>query len=293
MRAYLPNENDNQYSSKGSYRGDLWDAAVTICGYDLTQFRASYPRVPRYNKGYSRQDFERLWLGHESLCPYWDDKRYPEAGGDEDYWKQPSQRCKHISCSECAQDDKDVVEAEPDPISDDAPMYDWHYYNRYPRSPSVEHMRYIWERAEILGGGNYSPEPHETIEMDSEEEYMDEMLGDMSSDEAELEAQYQLENSLQAYRDRQIDEYQDLLHDVEPEDGPEPPFEEDSEDGEEAFLRLTRPAEDETDTFIDYWIDHDSPCEEEPEEFHEDCEGISPPSSEEGGDLYERLTGRG
>lgn len=65
MRAYLPNEDDNYHCSKGSYRGDLWDAALTICGYGLDQFRRSYPRVPRYNKRYSREDFERLWWGNE------------------------------------------------------------------------------------------------------------------------------------------------------------------------------------------------------------------------------------
>ncbi|EEU38837.1 uncharacterized protein NECHADRAFT_83143 [Fusarium vanettenii 77-13-4] len=292
-RAYLPNENDNQYSSKGSYRGDLWDAAVAICGHDLNQFRSSYPRVPRYNKSYNRQDFERLWLGHEALCPYWNDKRYPETGRDEDYWKEPSQRCKHTSCSECAQYNKGLAEAEPDSVNNDAPMYDWYYYNKYPRSPSVEHMGYVYEEPVTLGRRYYSPEQFATSDMDPEEDYMDEMLGGMGSDEAELEAQYLLENSLQAYRDHQIDEDEDFLHALEPEDGPEPPFEEDSEDGEEAFQRLTHRAEDETDTFIDYWIDHDTPCQEEPEESHEDCEVVSPPASEDGGDVYERLTGRG
>ncbi|KAM5354570.1 hypothetical protein ACJ41O_001217 [Fusarium nematophilum] len=100
MRAYLPNENDNYYTSKGSYRGDLWDAALAICGYDLSKSRASYPRVPRYNKSYTRKDFERLWLGNESSCPYWDNERYPEMGGCDDYWKQPTQRCGHTSCPE-------------------------------------------------------------------------------------------------------------------------------------------------------------------------------------------------
>ncbi|KAM6530371.1 hypothetical protein FALCPG4_008498 [Fusarium falciforme] len=291
MRAYLPNENDNRYSSKGSYRGDLWDAAVAICGYDLEQFRASYPRVPRYNKSYSRQDFERLWLGHESLCPYWDDKRYPEAGGDEDYWKQPSQRCRHTSCSECDQDSKNLAEAEPDPVSDDAPMYDLFYYNRYPRSPSVDHLGYIHRESEFLRRRHYSPEQYPTSDMDPVENYMDDMdLDDV--DEVDLEAQYLLENSLEAYQDRQIDEEDNLLHALEPEDGPEPPFEEDSEDGEEAFRRLTCPAENEADNFIDYWIDNDSPHQEEPEESHEDCDGISPPSSEDGEGVYERLTGR-
>lgn len=296
MRAYLPNENDNQYSSKGSYRGDLWDAAVAICGYDLEQFRASYPRVSRYNKSYSRQDFERLWFGHESLCPYWDDKRYPEAGGDEDYWKQPSQRCRHTSCSECDQDGEGLVEAEPDPTNeDDVPMYALNYHNRYPRSPSVDQMGHISRESDVWKRTHYtpdlSPEQYAIDDMDPEDDYMDEMdLDDMSADEAELEAQYVLENSLEAYRDRQIDEDEDLIHALEPEDGHEPPSE---EDGEEAFWRLTRPVEDEADKFIDYWIDHDSPRQEEAEESHESHDGISPPLSEDGEDFYRRLTGRG
>ncbi|KAK7398438.1 hypothetical protein QQX98_012189 [Neonectria punicea] len=276
MRAYLPKENDNQYSSKGSYRGDLWDAAVAICGYDLKQFRASYSRVPRYNKSYSRQDFERLWLGHESLCPYWDDKRYPKTGGDEDYWKQPSQRCRHTSCSECDQDGEDLVEAEPDSVNEnDVPMYAVNYHNWYPRSPSVD-MEDIYRDSDV----------HTINGMDPEEDYIDDMnLDDISPDEAELEDQY-LENSLEACRDRQIE---DLLHALEPEDGLEPPSEEDSEDGEEAFRRLTRPVEDEADNFIDYWIDHDSPRQTEAEGFHGDYDGISPPPSEDGEDLYRRL----
>ncbi|UPK92476.1 hypothetical protein LCI18_003411 [Fusarium solani-melongenae] len=294
MRAYLPNENDNQYSSKGSYRGDLWDAAVAICGYDLEHFRASYPRVPRYNKSYSRQDFERLWLGRESLCPYWDDKRYPESGGDEDYWKQPSQRCRHTSCSECDQDGEGLVEAEPDPINeDDVPMYALNYHNRYPRSPSVDQMGHISRESDLWKRTHYtpdlSPEQHAINDADPEEDYMDEMDLDDMRDEAELEAQYLLENSLEAYRDRQIDEDEDLLHALWAENGHEPPSE---EDGEEAFWRLTRPVEDQADNFIDYWIDHDSPRKEQAEESYQDCDGISPPSSEDGEDVYERLTGK-
>lgn len=98
MRAYLPNDGDSQYSSKGSYRGDLWDAALTICGYDISTHREAYPRVPRYNRNYRRKDFERIWEGHEGLCPYWTDERYPKTGGDDDYWKQPVRRCEHIAC---------------------------------------------------------------------------------------------------------------------------------------------------------------------------------------------------
>ncbi|RSL41948.1 hypothetical protein CEP54_015656 [Fusarium duplospermum] len=308
MRAYLPNENDNQYSSKGSYRGDLWDAAVAICGYDLEQFRASYPRTARYNKNYSRPDFERLWLGHESLCPYWDDKRYPETGGGEFYWKQPSQRCKHTSCSECHQDGEGPVQEDPDPVNeDDFQMYALYYHNRYPRSPSVDQMGHITRESDIWTRTHPTPDlnpsPYATSNVDPDEDYMDDMglddmsfddmsfddmsFDDMSFDEAELEAQYLLGKELEASRDPGIDE-EDLLRALDPEYGLEPPSEEDSEDGEEAFRRLTYP-EYEGDNFIDYWIDHDSPCEEEGEEFHDGCDDISPPPSEDGEDVYRRL----
>ncbi|RMJ14399.1 hypothetical protein CDV36_005951 [Fusarium kuroshium] len=287
MRAYLPNENDNQYSSKGSYRGDLWDAAVAICGHDLKQFRVPYPRVPRYNKNHSRQDFERLWLGHESLCPYWDDKRYPETGGHEDYWKQPSQRCRHTSCSECDQDGEVLVQEDPDPVNqDDVPMYALNYHNRYPRSPSVDQVGYIFSRESAWRRTYYTPDvsPGRDVNNMDPEDSMDDMDLDLDY-EAELEAQYLFENELEAYRDHQIDEEEDLLHALNPEDGVEPPSE---EDGEETFRRLRCP-EDDGDNFIDYWIDHDSPSEEEAEEFHEECEGVSPPPSEDGDDVYRRL----
>lgn len=70
----------------GGYRGDLWDAALATCGYDLLEFRKDYPRTPRYGTEYERADFERLWEGIEERCPYWDHGRWPETGGDSDHW---------------------------------------------------------------------------------------------------------------------------------------------------------------------------------------------------------------
>lgn len=132
MRAYLPNDNDNQYSSKGSYRGDLWDAALSICGYDVSEHRAIYPRLPRYNKSYRRKDFERLWQGHESSCPYWDDERYPKAGGDENFWKQPIGRCDHIACSDCEDPQAERFDLEKEKGLDaDVPGYALDMYQRW------------------------------------------------------------------------------------------------------------------------------------------------------------------
>ncbi|KAL2210407.1 hypothetical protein CC79DRAFT_1365801 [Sarocladium strictum] len=72
----------------GGYRGDLWDAALATCGYDLLGFREDFPRVPWYDQNYQRADFERLWEGIEHLCPYWDDCRWPETGGDSDHFNR-------------------------------------------------------------------------------------------------------------------------------------------------------------------------------------------------------------
>ncbi|KAJ8126766.1 hypothetical protein O1611_g6871 [Lasiodiplodia mahajangana] len=64
----------------GSYRGDLWDAALDLCGKQISEFRKNYPRRARYTAAYTRQDFEMLWEGRESSCPYWDDITDPLYG---------------------------------------------------------------------------------------------------------------------------------------------------------------------------------------------------------------------
>jgi hypothetical protein len=57
----------------GSYRGDLWDAILTRCGYDIRRLRQGYPRKRIYTPIYTRADFERMWGEREHLCPYYDD----------------------------------------------------------------------------------------------------------------------------------------------------------------------------------------------------------------------------
>ena len=54
-------------------REDVWDCVLTICGYDISDFRRR-PRQAIYSPTYSRMDFEELWAGYEHLCPYYDDK---------------------------------------------------------------------------------------------------------------------------------------------------------------------------------------------------------------------------
>jgi hypothetical protein len=58
----------------GSMRGDVWDFALAVCGYDISEFRSRHGRYrkARYGTSYTRQDFEELWQGQEHLCPYYD-----------------------------------------------------------------------------------------------------------------------------------------------------------------------------------------------------------------------------
>ncbi|KAJ4266220.1 hypothetical protein NW762_004201 [Fusarium torreyae] len=71
---------DKKYYRHGGllgYPGDVWDAALHVCGYDTAQFRSYRRRRPRYDFKYTREGFEKLWKGREGQCPYWDDKPWP------------------------------------------------------------------------------------------------------------------------------------------------------------------------------------------------------------------------
>ncbi|OAL29584.1 hypothetical protein AYO22_01998 [Fonsecaea multimorphosa] len=61
----------------GSGRGDVWDAALSVCGYDIRQMRHGYHRLPRYDDTecpiYQRKFFKYLWKGREDACPYYHD----------------------------------------------------------------------------------------------------------------------------------------------------------------------------------------------------------------------------
>ncbi|KAI1126976.1 hypothetical protein F5Y10DRAFT_293223 [Nemania abortiva] len=70
---------DHDIGDLGSYRGDLWDASLRACGYDIFDFRKAYPRKARYTRWYTRMDFEALWKDREDSCPYWDDNEWPAA----------------------------------------------------------------------------------------------------------------------------------------------------------------------------------------------------------------------
>ncbi|KAJ3471643.1 hypothetical protein MRS44_001742 [Fusarium solani] len=93
-----------------SYPGDLWDAVLHSCGYDIAQFRLGYRRRARYttsahNRGsryqYGRHNFERLWEGRGVECPYWNDKPWPPLGpGEEDSDDESQDR--ECTCHQCS-----------------------------------------------------------------------------------------------------------------------------------------------------------------------------------------------
>ncbi|KAI0857819.1 ankyrin repeat-containing domain protein [Xylaria cubensis] len=70
-------QKDLQYGRRGSYVGDLWDAVLCSCGYDVAEFRRDNQRRANYTDSYTRQDFETIWKGKEDQCPYWNDGPWP------------------------------------------------------------------------------------------------------------------------------------------------------------------------------------------------------------------------
>jgi len=71
--AYAPGIDKRTRKILGGARGDVWDFSLAVCGYNITDFREKIRR-PRYGTYYTRKDFEKLWAGHEHLCPYYDDE---------------------------------------------------------------------------------------------------------------------------------------------------------------------------------------------------------------------------
>ncbi|KAF5990597.1 hypothetical protein FBULB1_75 [Fusarium bulbicola] len=243
MRAYLPNDGDNQYSSKGSYRGDLWDAALTICGYDINPHRDAYPRVPRYNRNYRRKDFERLWEGYEALCPYWADERYPESGGNDDYWKQPVRRCEHIACSDCEELPVQTDEHDVEPTIDaHIPGYAQAMYREWylARSPESNPRPYIDHLSSHDDDYNYY----------DDDDYDED--GEESSPPIDTFEEESRESSVDVGSDGGVRFYDEM-------DNPSPPS---SEDGEAAHERLVGPYQDEEreiddyPSFVDRWLEH-------------------------------------
>ena len=68
---------DFTFTNLAGRLGDLWDHVLVRCGYDLFARRTAFPRRPSYSDSdsekYSRKEFEEIWAGWESYCPYYDD----------------------------------------------------------------------------------------------------------------------------------------------------------------------------------------------------------------------------
>ena len=63
----------NQNEASGNHRGDILDRALVECGYNLLERRKDFPRRPIYSRWYTREEFEEIWEGWESHCPYYDE----------------------------------------------------------------------------------------------------------------------------------------------------------------------------------------------------------------------------
>ncbi|KAH7031571.1 ankyrin repeat-containing domain protein [Microdochium trichocladiopsis] len=92
--------NDWRTEWHGGSPGDIFDAALARCGFDIERFRrtSGQARKARYTDDYQRRDFERLWTGFEHLCPYWNDEPWPadlataefsSSEESEDAWCEP------------------------------------------------------------------------------------------------------------------------------------------------------------------------------------------------------------
>ena len=88
----------------GGYRGDLWDAVLSECGYNISEMRKGYPRIPHYTSRYTRECFEGLWLDREEFCPYYNDP--PECGPE---GSLGSLQDSEESISENDEDNKEVL----------------------------------------------------------------------------------------------------------------------------------------------------------------------------------------
>ncbi|KAI0101384.1 ankyrin repeat-containing domain protein [Nemania sp. FL0031] len=97
------------YGMTGSFVGDLWDAVLQNCGYNLSEFRKICQRRAEYNKNYTRRHFEMLWEGMEDQCPYWDDKPWPPS--------IPTQRHVLPECTSAETMGVDALQELAEPIS--------------------------------------------------------------------------------------------------------------------------------------------------------------------------------
>ncbi|CAO2648891.1 Nn.00g098400.m01.CDS01 [Neocucurbitaria sp. VM-36] len=96
----------------GSYRGDLWDAALARCGYEK-YIRSPQTRLCHVTTKYTKEHFEGLWEGIEHECPYLSDPpvlcpQHDVITGDFKEW----------SDSDSAGDEEDETDQEEDQEND-------------------------------------------------------------------------------------------------------------------------------------------------------------------------------
>jgi len=53
----------------GTYPGDLFDAVIDYCGYNIFESRKEHSWQRESGSSYTRRDFELLWEDREHLCP--------------------------------------------------------------------------------------------------------------------------------------------------------------------------------------------------------------------------------
>ncbi|KAH7133759.1 hypothetical protein EDB81DRAFT_805083 [Dactylonectria macrodidyma] len=109
----------------GSYRGDLWDAVLQSCGFDISQFRSrAHQRKARYTKRYRKVHFEALWEQREAECPYWDGMPWPplEPGETEVEDDETSEEDDETSeeDDETSEEDDETSEEDDETNEDDA-----------------------------------------------------------------------------------------------------------------------------------------------------------------------------
>ena len=89
----------------GSFRRDLWDSVLAICGYSVCGIRGYFKRVASYSREYTVEHFRRLWAGREGLCPYPEDLEDAEGDNSFDFGNRDKHPESDRSEEEGSEDD--------------------------------------------------------------------------------------------------------------------------------------------------------------------------------------------
>jgi hypothetical protein len=127
----------------GGYAGDLWDAVMRSCGFEISQFRTKkFRRRARYTQRYTRRHFEWLWEDRETECPYWDDEPWPPLEPGE--IDSEDDRTSDEDESYIADDELDSHEREPEDEDDEL-------NSRGSESPTEHGYSYPYPPSDELG----------------------------------------------------------------------------------------------------------------------------------------------